>query len=48
MSIQDEYTAYCLDEAIAYIIQKIKAGEEPRFEYKAKSFSDYYKHILNS
>lgn len=48
MNIKDEYTAYCLDEAIAYISQKMKAGEQPQFEYKAKSFSEYYEHILNT
>nr|DAG35099.1 MAG TPA: hypothetical protein [Caudoviricetes sp.] len=29
MGIEDVYTAFCFDEAIAYIIQRLKDGEEP-------------------
>lgn len=41
--IEDDYTAYCLDEAIAYIIMKMKDGDEPSFKTKYKSFSDMYR-----
>lgn len=41
----DKYTAYCLDEALAYIKSKIKDGAEPIFEYKTNSFSDFYRHL---
>jgi hypothetical protein len=43
MYIEDEYTAYCLNEAIATIILKLKNNEEPVFSVKYKSFSDMYK-----
>lgn len=29
LDIQDAYTAFCFDEACAFIISKIKDGEEP-------------------
>lgn len=41
----DEYTAYCLDEACAYISLQIKDGKEPRFEKKVKSLKDFYRSI---
>ena len=34
--IDDEYTAYCLDEACALIISKIDNDEEPKFNKKEK------------
>lgn len=43
MDIDDPYTAYCLDEACGYIIQKIESGEKPRFSQKYKSFNDIYR-----
>lgn len=43
ISIPDEYTAYCFNEACALIIAKLEAGESPRFEIKFKSFKDIYK-----
>lgn len=41
--IEDAYTAYCLDEACAFITTKIQAGEEPAFKKEFKSFKDLYK-----
>lgn len=38
----DEYTAYCFNEACAYIISKLQSGEEPVFRVKYKSFADLY------
>lgn len=38
----DEYTAFCLDEACAYISLQIKDGKEPRFRRKVKSFKEFY------
>ena len=29
MGIKDEYTAFCFDEACAFIIRQIKDGKEP-------------------
>ena len=34
LGIDDEYTAYCLDEACALIISKIDNDEEPKFNKK--------------
>lgn len=49
MGIEDEYTAFCFDEACAFIVTKLQNKEEPiiRFEEDhAKSYSkpsDFYK-----
>jgi len=45
MDIADPYTAYCFDEACAYIIHQIKDGNEPRFKKKYGSLSDMYKEM---
>ena len=42
-NIQDAYTAFCFDEACAYVIAKIEEGETPTFREKYKSFTDLYK-----
>jgi len=42
LDITDPYTAYCLDEACAYIIGQLEKGEEPQFKKKYKSFKDIY------
>lgn len=34
IGIEDYYTRYCFDEAIAYIISRIKDGENPDFSIK--------------
>lgn len=41
----DEYAAYCLDEACAFILSKMKDGQKPVFpdQLKFKSFKDFYK-----
>lgn len=45
MGIKDDtYTAYCFDEACAYIIRKLEEGEEPQFKVEYKSFADMYRH----
>lgn len=31
LDITDKYTAFCFDEAIAFIIKKLKDGEKPKF-----------------
>ena len=36
LGIDDEYTAYCLDEACALIISRIDDGEKPKFDKKEK------------
>lgn len=43
MCINDGYTAFCLDEACAYIKARMMDGEEPKFKKQYKSFSDIYK-----
>ncbi len=42
LDIMDSYTAYCFDEACAFIIGKLEKGEEPQFKTKYKSFRDMY------
>lgn len=42
LAIDDGYTAYCLDEAIAYIVAMLDDGQEPTFKTKYKSFHDLY------
>lgn len=42
--IADPYTAYCLDEACAYIRMQIEEGNEPKFKLHFTSFRDMYKH----
>lgn len=37
LGIVDVYTAFCLDEACAYITSKIKSGEEPDFNIQKES-----------
>ena len=46
LGIEDEYTAFCLDEACAYIANKIESGEKPMFNLKFKSFKDMYGHFF--
>lgn len=48
IGLVDDYTSYCFDEALAYIISKLEKGEEPRFPKKVKSYksiSEMYKSI---
>lgn len=49
LAVEDEYTAYCLDEAAAYVISKIEDGEEPVFEKKVekhfKSMREMYDYL---
>lgn len=48
LGIEDAYTAFCFDEACAYIIKRISDGEEPHIvnpEVAGKSYkkpSDLY------
>lgn len=43
MRIDDEYTAFCFDEACEEIMYRFSKGESPTFRSKYKSFSDFYK-----
>ena len=40
--IADPYTAFCFDEACAYIQKEIDDGNEPSFVQKYSSFSELY------
>lgn len=47
---EDTYTAYCFNEACAYIMMKIENGDKPRYIERKKSnvknyktFTDFYK-----
>lgn len=42
LHVEDEYTAYCLDEACDYILDMISSGQEPIFERKCSSFTEMY------
>ena len=42
LDIMDPYTAYCFDEACAYITGQLEKGEEPQFKRKYKSFKEMY------
>lgn len=42
LRVKDEYTAYCLDEACAFIMSKLDKGEEMVFETHYSSFKDIY------
>lgn len=43
LHIEDEYLAFCIDEAVALIITRLKDGEELQFKKVYNSFSDLYK-----
>ena len=42
MSIEDEYTAYCFNEACTFILGELEAGKEIQFKQKYSSFSQLY------
>lgn len=42
LDIADPYTAFCFDEACAFIITQLEQGNEPRFKKEYKSFKDIY------
>jgi hypothetical protein len=37
LGIIEEYDAYCLDEAVAYIILKMEQGEQPKYKQEKKA-----------
>ena len=55
MGITDEYTAFCFNEACAYIMAEINNGKKPKFKQieaerknkgkRFKSFKEYYQSI---
>ena len=53
MGIEDEYTAFCFNEACAFIVTRLKDGEKPiiRFDKENKKVyskpSDFYKKFDN-
>ena len=42
LGLDDDYTAFCFDEACAYITGQLEKGEQPQFKRKYKSFKDIY------
>lgn len=48
IGIEDTYSAFCFDEACAYILKELKDGKEPVFKnklsdsFKVKKPSDLY------
>ena len=45
IGVTEEYDAYCLDEAVAYIILKMEQGEQPRYKKEFTSAKDFYKSL---
>lgn len=54
LKISDSYTAFCFDEACAYIRAKLDSGEEPKYNIENKkvtvkteysNFKDFYKSL---
>ena len=46
LGVEDAYTAFCFDEAIAYIIMQLKEGKKPIVQLEVKHYtkpSDLYK-----
>ena len=43
LHISDPYTSYCFDEACAFIMSKLDAGEEMAFKTHYTSFTDLYR-----
>ena len=46
LGLDDEYTAFCFDEACEYIVDRFKKGDEPQYEKKKKkvtSMAEYFK-----
>lgn len=42
LGVTDPYTAFCLDEACAFIIRKLDNKEEPKFVVNYSKPSDLY------
>ena len=42
LGVEDQYTAYCIDEACALILVHLKNKEEPKFHTEYTNFSDFY------
>ena len=48
LRIEEDYTAFCLDEACAFIRLKMEDPEDPQkpnFKTQVTSFSDFYKQL---
>jgi hypothetical protein len=45
LSIDDEYTSFCFNEACTFIRLKMENGEEINFEKNFNSFTDMYKKL---
>lgn len=42
LAVDEEYAAWCLDEACMFVKMKLDDGEEPMFKKKYTSFSGIY------
>lgn len=47
LCIEDEYTAYCFDEACAVIISKVNEGLKPNFCQNRKGEKEVRKHYTS-
>lgn len=51
LNIEDEYTAFCFNEACCYIAMRLQAGDKPHYvepeaeqkQKEFKNFKDFYK-----
>lgn len=45
LRIEDDYIAFCLDEACEYIRGRVRDGEAPVYETKVTSMSEFYSRL---
>lgn len=46
LGIENDYDAYCLDEACAYIEEQLKQGKQLHYRKKVKSMQEYLKDMM--
>lgn len=42
LRVEDAYLAFCLDEACDFVLSRIREGEQPAYEHKVSSMSEFY------
>lgn len=45
LAIEDQYAAFCFDEACLYIRSRMQAGEQPQHKTKVASMKEFYARI---
>lgn len=46
LGIEDDYAAFCFDEACQYIEGRLMAGDKPVYAREVKSMKDFYKELI--